>query len=188
MSIGESEIERRLEKCRDKLKGLILELPGLAAELDFLSGGLFSLFLAHKYRHEGRHKLPGPMYVANLAHRVGSMKSGAIPAKSRRWLAGYFFNSALMRLDMVEERIKESAMDYLEGQDLLDSPKPDPTQHNQSRLRQEVVNLKHYWKGQWKRRLVTWEIVLSELEELLEFIENRKEEFKRLPPVKTLKH
>ncbi len=75
-------------------------------------------------------------------------------------------------------------MGWLEKEQLLDSPKPATALHDSSALRKEVVNLKHYWKGQWRRRLVTWEGALSEVEELLELIEARKEEFKRLPPVK----
>lgn len=57
MSMGKSEIEQPLR--RKKVKGLIVERPGLAAGLDFLSGALLPLLEAHKHKDraviEARH-------------------------------------------------------------------------------------------------------------------------------------
>jgi len=90
--------DERLSATAKKLAKLIPAMPKqLRDSLDLEVGALASLIRAHDLDYQDR---PDPLsdeYYNTLHDRVMKMSEGTLPPKGR-WLSGYYFNSALLRL------------------------------------------------------------------------------------------
>src|SRR5947209_8105872 len=101
-------MEQRLKEAARVLSELVLVFPPehLGDLLDITAGVIASLIRAEQLEYIDRmdEALP-PEYYTKLSERIAKMTAGTLPPRGR-WIAGYYFNSALLRLGAARDITK----------------------------------------------------------------------------------
>jgi hypothetical protein len=166
----------RLDTLLNKPK--VLTDDNIAGTLDEFLGALYALILARVQGFVNR--TPGtPIEIPVLQRRSAQIASGKVRLDGK-WMAGFHFNSALLRLAAVYHRglkILTGAVDYVNP--LL--KKLDPIYRgwtgqpwsniNIDRLHHEVNDLKHTPHGLYSGRHVAYQEAIAAVDELLQLFE-----------------
>jgi hypothetical protein len=167
---------RRLDALLNKPR--VLTDDNIAGTLDEFLGALYALILARVQGFADR--TPGtPIEIPVLQRRSAQIASGRVRLDGA-WMAGFHFNSALLRLAAVYHRalkILTGAGDYVNP--LL--TKLDPiyrgwtgqswSNTNIDRLHHEVNDLKHSPQGLYGGRNVAYAVAVAAVDELLQLLE-----------------
>lgn len=168
-------MEQRLKEAARALSELVLVFPAehLGDLLDITAGALASLIRAEELEYIDRvgQELP-PKYYVKLSERVARMAGGTLPPYGR-WIAGYYFNSALLRLGGVRE-ITRRLFDSLDKNKTTHGPNIKPM--NLDVIYEEYRSLKHDLRPLRMGRLVTFEQAVQALEELVGVFKKRQAE------------
>lgn len=169
-------MDQRLSKAAESLSDLVGVLPSrdLGPLLDLAIGGLLSLILAQQSKYLDRKAALTPIYYEGLSDRARKMASGTVPS-SGPWLAGYHFNSGLMRLGAAREQTRGLLKSLVRRRNDLESM-PQLTRSEIDDLQQDVNSLKHDLLGLAHGRRVTFEQAILGLLELVEVLEAWKSE------------
>ena len=151
---------------------LVLVLPPehLGDLLDITSGALASLIRAEQLEYIHRGEALPPEYYPKLSERVARMTAGTLPPHGR-WIAGYYFNSALLRLGAARE-ITKRLLDKLDKGKL--PPGPNLKSMSLDCVYAEYCSLKHDLRSLRVGRNVTFEHALQALDELIAVLEKRR--------------
>ncbi len=181
-------MNQRLANLAGRLATLILELPRIGPLLDLAAGALASLLKAQAMDYRGRdedEELP-PAYYVKLSERVKRMASGTLPPKGR-WISGYYFNSALMRLGAAREQTR-GLLAFLDKRCKQRGKMPTLKSTEIDHVHREVNTLKHSLQGLHGGRLVTFWQAVEAMEELVSVLELRQPQLAdpqtRLPGMK----
>jgi len=166
-------MEQRLKKAARALSELVLAFPAehLGDLLDITAGALASLIRAEQLEYLDRmdEELP-PEYYKKLSERIAKMTAGTLPPRGR-WIAGYYFNSALLRLGAARE-ITKKLLDKLDKGKQHPEPNLKPTKSDT--LYSEYCSLKHNLRSLRVGRSVTFEQALQALDELVDVLSKRR--------------
>jgi hypothetical protein len=171
-----AELGRRLDVLLNKPR--VLTDDNIAGTLDEFLGALYALILARIQGFVDR--TPGtPIEIPALQRRSAQIASGKVRVDGP-WMAGFHFNSALLRLAAVYHRglkILTGAVGYVNP--LL--KKLDPlyrgwtgkswSNSNIDRLHHEVNDLKHTPQGLFGGRNVAYAVAVEAVDELLQLFE-----------------
>jgi hypothetical protein len=110
-------MDQRLAEAARSLSELATLFPPehLGDLVDLTIGALASLIRAEQLKYQDRigTELPHE-YYSRLGERVKRMETGTLPQHGR-WLSGYYFNSALLRLGAAREISQRLALRYFGG-------------------------------------------------------------------------
>jgi len=174
--LNRTQIEERCRELASRVACLIRRVPQLSDALDFAIGAIYALLKAIKFGYVDRTKALSPKYWTSLAARAGNMGRGGLPGRDH-WVAGFYFNSALMRISAVYERTLKELSGRRQGPvpDLLRLIMPPFGNNAQlEKVRIEVNNLKHEECGLSGGRKVKLEEAIGALIELVDEIEKRR--------------
>lgn len=164
---------QRLKEAARVLSELVLAFPPkhLGDLLDITAGALASLIRAEQLQYVDRigEELP-PEYYRKLSERIEKMTAGTLPPKGR-WIAGYYFNSALLRLGAARE-ITKRLLDNLDKGKRYPGPNLKPKESDKLYL--EYCSFKHDLRSLRVGRDVTFEQALQALDELIEVFSKRR--------------
>jgi hypothetical protein len=166
----------RFESIAETLCGLIPELSERLGDLlDLAAGGLSSLIRANQLGYKDRtYPLP-KQYYENLCVRVHKMGTGTLP-QSGAWLAGYFLNSALLRIGAAREKLR-GVLTALDRQKKHTGPRHRSLSKGEfDVLHEEYRSLKHDLHGLRNARGVTFEQTVDALDELVCVLDDRRAE------------
>jgi hypothetical protein len=177
METKESQaLDARFKSIAETLSGLMPELSERLGDLlDLAAGGLASLIRANQLGYKDRtYPLP-EQYYENLCIRVHKMGTGTLP-QTGAWLAGYFLNSALLRIGAAREKLR-GVLTALDRQKKHTGP-PHRSLSNGDFdvLHQEYRSLKHDLQGLRNARGVTYEQTIEALDELVCVLDDRRSE------------
>ena len=148
--------------------------PFFVATLDDFLGVLYALIYA---RHNEFAERTGPIEVPVVVKRAKDVGEGTVRT-SGKWLAGFYFNSALFRIAAAYHRglkvVSGKETCKLHKPELLEYVKPEfpKWQHtNLDYVYDEVNDLKHTAKGLFNSRKVSQERAIAAVAELLELFE-----------------
>jgi hypothetical protein len=163
-------MDQRLSKAAEKLSALVSALPAneLGPLLDLTVGGLASLIWAEQLNYLNRKSALPPIYYEGLSDRVEKMAIGTLPPAGP-WLAGYYFNSGLMRLGAAREQTRGLLNGLVRKTPELQSM-PQLTKSELDELHQEVNFLKHDLLGLSGGRRIMFEHAVCGLVELVDVI------------------
>ena len=141
--------------------------------LDLTAGALASLIRAQELAYKDRmdEELP-PEYYPKLTERVAKMANGTLPPRGR-WISGYYFNSALLRLGAARE-MTTKLFNSLDKRKSHVGPSLNP-KHLDS-VYKEYLRLKHDLRSLRLGRDVTFEQAVQGLVELIDVLGKRREE------------
>lgn len=146
--------------------------------LDFALGALYALMHAKALDYKDR-DFPHNEHKRKqvLLTRAKEMGGGKLRTDGK-WAAGFYFNSALMRLDAGFERF-EGALKRIKrakGKGTVDSGANAPAHwpENMEKVRREVIRLKHIPSGTAGRREVTYKECVKAAGELVNFLQANK--------------
>ena len=202
-----------LDDLLKRMKVLSSEFPQLTHTFNFMLGAVYSLREACGRDHRSRYtydETDRPKHLRRLHEAIDAVAVGALPEPG--WIAGFFYNAAIMRIDSCYERFlkaiikaagaklkeptkSESAIDVWAKQ-LEDELNLDPklTRQHLKSVRDEVNNLKHKLYGhqpskimvrEEKNDLINATAALNDLVALMERSEIRPlfaYKFANLPP------
>ena len=140
----------------------------LAHEFRFLTGALFALEKAEKLKHKARASYAESdcqHHIDDLEEVLTAIAEGK-EEPPKQWLAGFYYNSGIMRIVAVYERLKKAVPDLSDSAPSLQL------------LDEDVNKLKHRLDGITAKEkcgkpddlLIAW----TALDELLKFIETPK--------------
>lgn len=168
-------MEQRLKEAAESLSELVLILPAkhLGDLLDLTAGALASLIRAQQLEYIDRlgEELP-PEYYIKLGERLAKMTAGTLPPRGR-WLSGYYFNSALLRLGAARE-ITNRLLNKLDEGKTIPGPSLKPISLDD--VYREYCSLKHNLRSLRVGRNVSFEQAIQALVELVEVLGKRKGE------------
>jgi hypothetical protein len=165
----------QLGKAANDLSELVSIFPPvhLGDLLDLTAGALAGLIRAQELEYQDRvgEELP-PEYYGKLSERIAKMANGTLPPHGR-WISGYYFNSALLRLGAAREMTKR----------LLDSlDKRNPRKGSNLKpigldtIYAEYCSLKHNLRSLRLGRNITLQQVVGGLVELVDVLSKRRDE------------
>ena len=141
--------------------------------VDLIIGALASLIRAEQLGYKDRigEELP-PEYYAKLSERVRRMAAGKLPPHGR-WLSGYYFNSALLRLGAAREITGRlfNALDKGKA-----TPGPNVKRASIDGVYQEYCSLKHDLRSLRIGRCVTYQQAIEAFDELVAALNRRRGE------------
>lgn len=169
------DMDQRLKNAARDLSELVSVFPlqHLGDLLDLTAGALARLIRAEQLEYIDRVdvELP-PEYYNKLTERIARMANGTLPPRGR-WISGYYFNSALLRLGAAREITKRLL-------DSLDKHKPDAGPNLKpmpsDTIYEEYRSLKHDLRSLGMGRNVTFEQTLQALAELIGILCRRRDE------------
>lgn len=166
-------MEQRLKDAAKILSELVLAFPPehLGDVVDITAGALASLIRAEELQYLDRidEELPKE-YYAKLSERVQKMTAGTLPPRGR-WISGYYFNSALLRLGAARE-ITKRLLDALDKGKRHQGPNLKAMKFD--KLYGEYCSLKHNLRSLRVGRKVTFEQALEALDELIAVLDKRR--------------
>ncbi len=175
--MDEGMTKKRLQHLSGRLEELFYSHPQLRPALDDTIGAVFALMLAEELGYKDRpHSLPSE-YLNIPLKRARDMRRGKV-RKDGKWAAGFYFNSALMRIAATYHRVlmvvtgKKGKVGKL-VKEVKGQFGEFPHQHLDD-VHDEVNDIKHSPKGISGGRKVTFEEVIAALEELVDLIEKKK--------------
>jgi hypothetical protein len=174
-SLNRTRTEKRCRELASRVAYLIRREPDLSDTLDFAIGAIYALLKAIEFGYVDRTKALSPNYWTSLATRAENMGRGTLPGRDH-WVAGFYFNSALMRISAVYERTAKKLSGRQRGDvphllRLIDPPFVNNPQLEKVRI--EVNNLKHEECGLSEGRKVKLEEAIGALIELVDEIQKR---------------
>jgi len=146
------------------------EQKALHATTDYLLGALHSLNEAHRLDFVDRPDIPPA--CESIQSIAGVLEAG-VPIPQGQWLAGYYFNSALVRMSAVFHRslkIKHHQILSTLKVNQLD-PTAQKTWPDLWSILEEVNDLKHDAAGCWEGRTVRFTQALAAMDKLIEILE-----------------
>ncbi|MBI4479228.1 MAG: hypothetical protein HY651_04310 [Acidobacteria bacterium] len=167
--------DERLSATARNLAKLISTLPKQLRDLlDLEVGALASLIRADDLDYQDR---PDPLpdeYYDTLHNRVMKMSEGTLPPKGR-WLSGYYFNSALLRLGASADKTV-GILRSLERQtkDMDDQSKPLSHPLKLHAVLEECRLLKHDLAGLGQGRRVKFDEAVKALCDLVSVLEEQE--------------
>lgn len=168
-------MDQRLKDAAQTLSQLVLILPAkhLGDLLDITAGALASLIRAKQLEYIDRlgEELPAKYYI-KLAERVAKMTGGTLPPRGR-WLSGYYFNSALLRLGAARE-ITYRLLNKLDKGNRTPGPNLKPISLDE--IYREYCSLKHNLRSLRVGRNVSFEQAVQAFVELVDLLNKRKGE------------
>jgi len=164
----------KTKEIAERIQNLAKKSPKLTHEYRFLAGAVYALGEAEKLNHKNRSDHRDPrQHVDELEEVLDLIGKGMPPTK--QWLAGFYYNGAIMRIDAIYDRLKKVVPKNVKSisGDALEL------------VRGEVKALKHTIFGwtavrsrqQGKTSAIAREDIAkacSALQEVLEFLEDRK--------------
>lgn len=163
----------RLLAICDNIGRLIGEVPRVRDLLDLAAGAAASLLMAERLGYEDRiGALPDEYYDA-LRIRVQRMAGGTLPAHGR-WISGYYFNSALMRIGACRDQLRR----ILQTASRQRGQPAHGLQRDQ--LTEEAARLRHERLGLSPARAISFDSAVSALKDLVDGI-NRQAALLRDP-------
>lgn len=150
----------------DKIGRLIAEVPRVRDLLDLAAGAAASPLRAEQLGYQDRNgPLPDEYYDA-LRIRVQRMAGGTLPPHGR-WISGYYFNSALMRIgacrDQLRRILQRAARQQGQAARGLQS----------DQLIGEANRLKHERLGLSPGRTISFDSAVSALQDLVDAIDRQ---------------
>ena len=168
-------MQEELKKAALDLSELISVLPPvhLGDLLDLTAGALASLIRAQELAYEDRlgEELPAE-YYPKLRERIAKMANGTLPPRGR-WISGYYFNSALLRLGAARE-ITNRLLNSLDKRKSHVGPNLNPQRLDS--VYKEYRRLKHDLRSLRLGREVAFEQAVQGLVELIDVLAKRREE------------
>ncbi len=166
----------RLRNVAARVAALMESVPRLQDELDYAVGAIYALFRAEELEYKDRDYPLPPAYQKAPLTRAKDMSEGKV-RKEGAWVAGFYFNYALVRIAADYHRV----LKVLTGKDdhaksLAKRLAPGFVHTHLDKVHDEVNALKHRPDGLAAGRKVKFEEAVQALEELLSVIENRKTE------------
>lgn len=177
MRFCESKVlDKRLADCALRLSKLLLLRKELGDVLDLVAGALASLICAEKLEYKDREaeeELPWEYYI-KLSERVKKMAAGTLPPHGR-WISGYYFNSALLRIGIARDQIRHllSSLDK-KNKTIYQDQKPSLREADIDELHREYRKLKHELRGLREGRRIKFDQAVEALVELISVLEARK--------------
>jgi hypothetical protein len=166
-------MEQRLKEAARVLSELVLVFPAehFGDLLDITAGAIASLIRAEQLQYLDRINEELPLeYYTKLSERILKMTAGTLPPRGR-WIAGYYFNSALLRLGAAREISKRLF-------DNLDKGKqhsgPNLKSMRSDKLYDEYCSFKHDLRSLRVGRHITFEHALKALDELITVLNKRR--------------
>jgi len=159
-------------KLATSVAELMREKEGLFPILDIVAGAMLCLLeAADNFRDR-----PGawkPNYRENVQQYTADMSRGKKPDK-KLWLAGWHFNSALVRIAAAYHRSLKAATGRKDGnrKELLKLLPWFTAYENLGKVYDEVNSVKHDVSAGVEGREVTFEVALAATRELVEFLRN----------------
>jgi hypothetical protein len=142
----------------------------LGATLDLFLGALYAFALA---KHDGYEHRTGPADPAVVITRARDFDTGWVRLDGK-WIAGFHFNSAILRIAAVYHRALKIALNKPTTQEYVPalrepakSQYPGWTDDNAWVVHQDVNALKHDPAGRWIGRLAKPEHASGAIEEIL---------------------
>jgi len=163
-SIG-SELAELIPLLADRLGDL----------LDLSAGALASLIRARQLEYEDR---PGPLppeYYTALSQRVARMVAGTLPPRGR-WISGYYFNSAILRIGPAREKLRRLLEQIDKGKKGGEISRRSLPRGEFDAVHSEYRVLKHDLNGLRDARRVTYELAVEALREFVSVLKDRKGE------------
>jgi len=158
-----------VEELASRLLPLVENHDDLLAVLDYAAGALLCLMEAERCGFKEREEPCAPNYQDRVATLIREMQAGGRP-QADFWIAGWHFNSALVRIAASYDRAKGV---FRQRQRNQGAPRKPDVQHDHTRIdkiRKEVDSLKHVPTGNAEGRAVRFQEALVGLEELIDFI------------------
>ena len=176
-----------------KIRDLVRDVPELIHTWRFGTTTV-DCFTQYRMLAEVAHPLEKENdYIQDTFTQIDRISSGERP--SNLWARGFFYNSAIMRLDALYERVFKSVLGIKERDNNIGAEKlfdrikaefdqtfgPAYKQTNWHTVRQQVNDLKHEPGGLIPGLRESPEVVANALRELIEFVscENVRVELKR---------
>jgi hypothetical protein len=164
----------RLAELAKAAASLLTEVRSLASPFDLLLGAIHSFYCAEELNYRDRPSTLGLKYRARLISRAEALASARL-CKSGRWLAGYYFNSALLRIAAsYHQTLKAITGKNKFIPQLIPLVTPTFVHVNLDKVHGEVNRLKHTEEGVDAGRSVTFEESVAALAELVELIKAQK--------------
>ena len=159
-----------LEDLASLILPIVRNNADLVPLLDFTAGAIFCLMKAKRLGFKDR---PGPLhakYQASVTQYITEMSEGRFP-QNRLWIAGWHFNSALVRIAAAYERAMKSFSGRKNGnrKELLKDFSPF-THAKLDAVYEEVNSLKHDVNAGEAGRTVSFQEAIDALAELVAFI------------------
>ena len=160
------EPDPRLPEICDNIARLLGEVPRVRDLLDLAAGAAASLLRAEQLGYQDRAgRLPDEYYEA-LRKRVQRMAGGTLPPHGR-WISGFYFNSALMRIGACRDQLRRvlqrasrqrgGAADCFQSDELID----------------EAARLRHERMGLSPGRAIGFDSAVSALQDLVNAIDRQ---------------
>ena len=170
---------KRLRRLSRRLAKLLRDVPALNDELDFAVGAVYAFMRARELGYQDRKfTLPSEYWDAPL-RRAENMGLGKLRRKGK-WAAGFYFNSALMRIDAGYDRILKVVTEKKKGKtparvrEINKMLKTPFRNDNLKKVNREVISLKHDPTGIADGRKVIFEEAMFALEELISLVETKE--------------
>ena len=99
------------KEVTERIKKLANNSPQLAHEFRFLAGAVFAIDKAEKLKHKNRagsDKADQGRYLKELEDVLNAIGAGKLPP--RQWLAGFYYNTVVARIDACHERLLKSML------------------------------------------------------------------------------
>jgi cytidylate kinase len=160
-----------------RIARLIQSVPKLRDSLDYLLGAVYGLLIANELAYAERDfPLPDDYWKAPLK-RAEDMAVGIV-RKDGKWAAGFFYNSALLRIAADYHRVLK-VLTHKDGHvpALLKLVDPPFEHKNLDSVHVEVNDLKHTPQGLASGRRVRFPTAVGALKELIDLIESRQAQF-----------
>jgi len=167
-------VHPRLAQAAKETTTLLGEILAVTSPLDLLVGAIHSFYMAKEFGYKNRPSALGPKYHARLTTRASSLARATI-CTDGRWLAGYYFNSALLRIAASYHQTLKA----ITGQDkyvpaLILLVSPAFRHASLDEVHREVNRLKHGDEGIDPGRSVTFDQAVDALGELIDLIRAQK--------------
>jgi hypothetical protein len=178
---NQHDAAQRLLALAKKISELMSELLALNEPLDLALGAVHALIEARKHNYRDRKWPLPPRYYIKVRKLAEDLSRGR-QLDDKPWLAGFYFNSALLRIAAVYHdvlKLHTGRRGYV--RELLPLVSPPFDHGSLDKVHEEVNKLKHQPQGVGQGRGVRFEEAIAALGELIDFIEGRKADFPGQP-------
>jgi hypothetical protein len=168
---------QELRRLSGRLASLMQIVPLVRDPLDYLVGAIYALLKAEELQYDDRHvALPDDYWQFPIKRAKQMAETGTTRAEGK-WLAGFYFNSAILRIAASYHRVLVLLTNQRAYVDTL-LRKIERTYRfrhtNLSRVHKEVNLIKHDAVALRGGRKVTFDVAIAAIEELIDLVDARQ--------------